>query len=79
MSSKRHLRRSQCERKVKYKSAKEARAKNLMMVKMGYESLTAYPCAFGSHWHLGHEPQRVEEAKAVNKRTFKIRQQIEVV
>jgi hypothetical protein len=62
MSSKRHIRRSKCERKIKYRSHGEARAAaKEVLVKHG-DYLNVYRC--GSHWHLGHPPHRVNVAMA---------------
>jgi len=77
MSSKRHLRRSRCERKIKYRTAGEARSAARKFVEMGGDQLFPYRCEYGSHFHLGHAPYRVEVAKASKQAAFKIRQKID--
>lgn len=65
MSSKRHLRRIKCERKIRYRTAAQAKSANRRFVDMGGDWLNAFPCDHCSGWHLGHRPSRVERAIAV--------------
>jgi hypothetical protein len=78
MSSKRHTRRSKCERKIKYFSAGAARAASRRFVAMGGDLLHEYPCELGggNHWHLGHTPNRVEFAIAAKMGAHKARRKI---
>jgi hypothetical protein len=75
MSSKRHLRRSRCERKIKYRTAGEARAAAKEIAARHGDLMSVYPC--GSHWHLGHTPHDVNVAQAYKTAAFKIRQRID--
>lgn len=78
MSSKRHLRRSKCERKLKYRTAGQARAAARRFHEMGGDLLNAFPCSFGSHWHLGHAPNRVLYAIASKIGAHQARRKINV-
>jgi hypothetical protein len=44
---------------------------------MGGDLLNAFPCSFGSHWHLGHAPSRIEMAIASKMSAHKARRKIE--
>jgi hypothetical protein len=77
MSSKRHIRRSKCERKIQYRTAGQARAAARRFCEMGGDLLNAFPCSFGSHWHLGHAPNRIEMAVASKMAAHKARRKIE--
>ena len=77
MSSKRHLRRSRCGRKIKYRSAGEARAAAREIARRYDDPMKPYPCEFGSHWHLGHAPHRINVAEAYKKAAFKARKNID--
>ena len=68
MSSKRHIRRLRCERKIKYHSAGEARAEAKEIAERKGDFLSVYPCEFGSHWHTGHAPHNVNVAQAYKGR-----------
>jgi hypothetical protein len=76
MSSKRHLRRSKCERKIKYRTAGEARAAAKVIVSRYDDHMVPYPCEFGEHWHLGHAPHNVSAAQAYKVAEFKARKKI---
>jgi hypothetical protein len=78
MSSKRHIRRSKCERKIKYFSAGAARSSIKKVVAMGGDLLHEYPCELGGgrHWHLCHTPNRVEFAIAAKMGAHKARRKI---
>lgn len=78
MSSKRHIRRSKCERKIRYGSPGQARAAARRYAELGGDLLNAYPCEYGSHWHLGHAPGRVEYAIASKASAHKARRKINV-
>lgn len=60
MSSKRALRRRSCERKVRYKSKKDAkRAIYRTNKRKGWAGhVQAYMCQFCGGWHFGHPPKR---------------------
>lgn len=77
MSSKRHLRRSKCERKIRFPNSVAAKIRAKQLVKAGGDLLTAYPCEFCKGWHLGHSPQRFEQAKAQKIAEFKARKRID--
>jgi hypothetical protein len=76
MSSKRHIRRSKCERKIRYRTAGQARAAARRFYEMGGDLLNAYPCDFGKHFHLGHAPGRVEYAIASQMSAHEARRKI---
>lgn len=75
MSSKRRLRRSKCERKIRYRSPGEARTAAREIAEKRNDFLSPYPC--GSHWHLGHTPHNVNVAQAYKVAEFKARKQID--
>jgi hypothetical protein len=75
MSSKRHLRRSKCERKIRYRSAGEARGAAKQIAERHDDYMLPYPC--GSHWHLGHASQRIEMAVAEKAAAFRARKRID--
>lgn len=77
MSSKRHIRRSKCERKIKYRSAGEARRAAKVIAGRFNDHMVPYPCEFGSHFHLGHEPGRIQFAKAAKQAAHKARKRID--
>jgi TnpA family transposase len=76
MSSKRHLRRIKCERKIRYRTAKQAMSANRRFVDMGGDWLNVFPCSHCSGFHLGHRPARVERAKAISESESRIKRQI---
>jgi len=55
VSSKRHLRRTKCERKRKFASADEANNRTQQIAARGGDLLKAYRCRFCGWFHLGHE------------------------
>lgn len=57
MASKRALRRKMCEGKVRYTTIEEAEAVARWQSRMANETIVAYPCKFGRHFHTGH-PKR---------------------
>jgi hypothetical protein len=76
MSSKRNLRRKQCERKIRHASAGAARHFGQQIVRRGGDELNVYHCEFCGGWHLGHTPARIEAARATNARDYRIRQRL---
>jgi hypothetical protein len=57
MSSKRRLRRQQCEGKKAFRSAEDARnAAYLVSARTG-QRLASYRCKFCRQWHIGHRPR----------------------
>jgi hypothetical protein len=74
MSSKRHIRKSRCERKIQYRTAGQARAAARKFCEMGGDLLNEYPCK--SHWHLGHPSNRIEMAIASKMSAHKARRKI---
>lgn len=76
MSSKRHLRRKKCERKIRFASAGAARDRARAIQRAGGYLLNVYPCEFCGGWHIGHPPARVEAATADNVRDYVIRKKL---
>lgn len=47
-----------CDGKIAFKSKASARARVRFLSATGgrgWRKITAYPCPFGDHWHIGHE------------------------
>lgn len=62
MASKRHLRRKSCEGKIQFPD-KETAMKACFSYKRKFgQFMTAYPCKFGNHWHMGHPTKQVRTA-----------------
>jgi hypothetical protein len=76
MSSKRHLRRIKCERKIRYRTARQAMSANARFVEMGGDWLDAFPCGLCHGFHLGHRPAWVERAKAISESESRIKRLI---
>ena len=56
MASKRRLRRKACSGKNKYTREYAKEVARRMCKQFPGQKLWAYPCKFGSHWHVGHVP-----------------------
>jgi hypothetical protein len=76
MSSKRHIRRKKCESKIKYRTAGQARAAARRFHELGGDLLNEYPCKYGSHFHLGHTPNRILSAIASKMGAHQARRKI---
>lgn len=69
MASKRHLRRKSCERKKRFQNFEEANQAAKSHMRQFNAWMTAYPCKFGNHYHIGHPPRRIRQAiNAVKER-----------
>jgi len=65
MASKRHLRRTKCETKKRFRSEDEARIRARQIHKHGRDLLTAYQCRHCKGFHLGHLPGTRQEHQSV--------------
>lgn len=54
MSSKRRLRRKECERKKRFATKHEASLGALGATRRGVDRLRVYRCRFCGGWHMGH-------------------------
>jgi hypothetical protein len=68
VASKRRERRRSCESKIRYETLESALAARWGTNRRLNERLGAYRCAFGDHFHLGHNPARVRQAIADRRR-----------
>jgi hypothetical protein len=64
MSSKRHLRRTKCERKVRFLSQGEAGIRAAQIYRHGGDLMKPYQCRHCHRWHLGHEPGTRQEHRS---------------
>jgi hypothetical protein len=76
VSSKRNIRRKQCERKIRFGSAGAARQRSKAIVRAGGDLLDVYPCEFCGGWHIGHRPARVETAIAEKCRDLTLERKV---
>jgi hypothetical protein len=70
MSSKRQLRRKQCEGKIKYPNLPEAERAARAMSKAVKQGLSAYKCKFCGMFHMGHTPAKVRQAMRRRQAAF---------
>ena len=61
MSSKRRMRRRQCQNKKAYPSQNDAQAAITIMeqCKVALCDLHPYQCQFANHWHVGRQPKHL--------------------
>ena len=70
MSSKRNLRRTKCERKVKFPTKEDAVRRGRQIQRMGGDFLRAYECPHCKQFHLGHEPGSRQQHASAAVTTF---------
>lgn len=58
MSSRRHLRKMACDRKIRFSERLDAEWARKRMAAPG---LNVYRCHFCNGWHVGHRPVRIGE------------------
>jgi hypothetical protein len=59
MSSKRRIRRRQCQHKKRYPDEESAQnaIRHMRQTGVAYTGLHVYPCDFGNHFHVGRQPK----------------------
>jgi hypothetical protein len=59
MSSKRHVKRKVCGRKIKHETRESAyAARRKLLVNRPNETMDVYYCQYCNKWHVGHRPMR---------------------
>ena len=67
MASKRHVRRKQCEGKIKFPDQQTAERAAASHMRAHSLWMTAYHCPHCSRYHIGHPPSRVRQAIAARR------------
>ncbi|GEM_PF-3464900 len=77
MSSKRRIRRRSCEGKKQYATYEEALKSALAVSDDLKETVSAYECEFGKHFHIGHPSKRRLQSKQAKSKNIRQRLRFE--